>query len=107
MIRNFCTLTARYIHGLLLLRILGATQTVMIIALGANDGLRGLPVSLIQKNLNKLVLLSTQHHTKVLLVGLLLPINYGPLYRTQSNATTQPLVLENIWPFLKKTLSQK
>ena len=56
---------------------------IVIIALGANDGLRGLPVSLIQKNLNNMVTLAEQTHAKVLLVGLLIPVNYGPIYRTQ------------------------
>ena len=56
---------------------------VVIIALGANDGLRGLPVALIQRNLTKLVKLSQAAKAKVLLVGLLLPLNYGPVYRKQ------------------------
>ncbi len=53
---------------------------IVIIELGANDGLRGLMVQEMQKNLNHMVTLVKQQHAKVLLVGVRLPPNYGMDY---------------------------
>lgn len=53
---------------------------IVIIELGANDGLRGLAVQDMQKNLNRMVALAKQHHAKVLLIGVRLPPNYGMDY---------------------------
>ena len=53
---------------------------IVIIELGANDGLRGLAVQDMQKNLNKMVVLATQHHAQVMLIGVRLPPNYGMDY---------------------------
>jgi len=52
----------------------------VIIELGANDGLRGLPLHLVRKNLARMVELSQQAKTQVLLLGMRLPPNYGPRY---------------------------
>ncbi len=51
---------------------------VVILALGANDGLRGLSVDETQANLRRMIQLSQQADAKVLLVGIRLPPNYGP-----------------------------
>lgn len=53
---------------------------VVIIALGANDGLRGLPLAHIRANLTHLVRQCKQAGARVLLVGMRLPPNYGPAY---------------------------
>ena len=53
---------------------------IVIIELGANDGLRGLMVQDMQKNLNRMVALAKQHHAQVLLIGVHLPPNYGMDY---------------------------
>lgn len=50
-----------------------------MIALGANDGLRGQPIDLIYNNLNTMVRSCNQSAT-TLLVGIKLPPNYGELY---------------------------
>lgn len=52
----------------------------VLIELGANDGLRGLPLNAIRANLHKLVAESQQAGAKVVLLGIMLPPNYGPLY---------------------------
>lgn len=57
--------------------------TVVIIELGGNDGLRGLPIALMQKNLDALVHMSEEAHARVLLIGMELPPNYGPQYTQQ------------------------
>jgi acyl-CoA thioesterase I len=53
---------------------------LLLIELGANDGLRGFPISFMNNNLDAMVKLAKQHHTRVLLVGVQLPFNYGPRY---------------------------
>jgi acyl-CoA thioesterase-1 len=56
---------------------------VVILALGANDGLRGLPVAQTQENLAAMVRTAKAGNAKVLLVGMRLPPNYGPAYSRQ------------------------
>jgi acyl-CoA thioesterase-1 len=52
----------------------------VILELGANDGLRGLPVSETRENLARMVRLSQAAGARVLLVGMRIPPNYGPRY---------------------------
>jgi acyl-CoA thioesterase-1 len=51
---------------------------IVILELGANDGLRGLSVRETRANLDKMIAASKRRHAKVLLVGMRLPPNYGP-----------------------------
>lgn len=53
---------------------------VVVIELGGNDGLRGQPPQMIQKNLVQLVQLSQQQKAHVLLFGMKIPPNYGTSY---------------------------
>ena len=53
---------------------------LIIIELGGNDGLRGMPVAGIRANLEKIIKLSQDSGAKVLLVGVRLPPNYGDTY---------------------------
>ena len=53
---------------------------IVIIELGANDGLRGLPLDLMRKNLSRMIDTSLQAKARVLLLGMELPPNYGPRY---------------------------
>ena len=53
---------------------------VVVIALGANDGLRGLPLAEARRNLARMVGASQYVGAKVLLVGMRLPPNLGPEY---------------------------
>lgn len=59
---------------------LKSKPNVVFIALGANDGLRGLDLKQSKKNLEQLVELSRKANAKVLLAGMLIPPNYGPDY---------------------------
>ena len=54
---------------------------VVVIELGANDGLRGLPLDQLRDNLAAMVSAAQATHAKVLLLGIELPVNYGPQYR--------------------------
>jgi len=53
---------------------------IVILELGANDGLRGLPVAQMKHNLDAMMRQSQQAGAKVLLVGMRMPPNYGPDY---------------------------
>src|SRR5215467_6360915 len=54
--------------------------TIVIIELGGNDGLRGLPLPVMQENLAAMVDASQKSGARVLLVGLRIPPNYGRDY---------------------------
>ena len=56
------------------------SPSVVIIALGGNDGLRGLPFTEIENSLAEIIKRCKAHGTQVLLVGVRLPPNYGPVY---------------------------
>lgn len=51
---------------------------VVVIALGANDGLRGLPLPQMRANLDAMIVASRAAGARVLLAGMRLPPNYGP-----------------------------
>ena len=59
---------------------------IVIIELGGNDGLRGLPVRDIRTNLTELVRKSRASGARVLLVGVRMPPNYGPEYTRSFDA---------------------
>ena len=53
---------------------------IVIVALGANDGLRGLPVAQLRDNLAAVLRTAQKTGSRVLLVGMRMPPNYGPHY---------------------------
>ena len=53
---------------------------VVVLELGANDGLRGLPVPAAMDNLRTMIQLAQQNRARVLLVGMRMPPNYGRAY---------------------------
>ena len=55
---------------------------LVVIELGGNDGLRGQPPQLIEKNLSQLVVLSKKTNAEVILLGMKMPPNYGTAYQT-------------------------
>lgn len=76
---------------------------VVAIELGANDGLRGLPIAQIRANLAQLVDLAQAAPARVLLLGIELPVNFGPRYRDQLRAVYADLAQERgtaLVPFL-------
>jgi acyl-CoA thioesterase-1 len=54
--------------------------SVVIVELGANDGLRGLPLAHTRGNLETMVRAAQLAKAKVLVIGMRLPPNYGPTY---------------------------
>lgn len=69
--------------------------SVVIIELGANDGLRGLPASAMAANLQAMIDASKQAGAKVLLIGMRMPPNYGPDYTTRFEKAFQDLARAN------------
>jgi acyl-CoA thioesterase-1 len=53
---------------------------LVVLELGANDGLRGLPVNAAEDNLRSMIALAQKNRAKVLLVGMRMPPNYGRAY---------------------------
>lgn len=53
---------------------------ILIVELGGNDGLRGLPIGQMAANLQSIIDAAQARDAKVLLVGMRLPANYGPAY---------------------------
>lgn len=56
---------------------------IVVLELGANDGLRGLPLATVRANLMRMIELCRAAHAKVLLLGIRLPPNYGPRYASE------------------------
>ncbi len=120
------------------------TPGILVIELGANDALRGLPVNMTEDNLSQMTEAGQKVGAKVLLVGIQLPPNYGGDYssrfaaiyervakkykaavvpfmlkgvadgsdparmfqpdRIHPREEAHPVILENLWPELKKLL---
>jgi acyl-CoA thioesterase I len=118
---------------------------IVIIELGANDALRGLPLGMTENNLAQMTQAAQKSGAKVLLVGMQVPPNYGSDYanrfavlsakvaqaqhasavpfllkgiaddpdptrwfqpdRLHPKEEAQPILLDNVWPELKKLLA--
>ncbi len=61
--------------------------TVVIVELGANDGLRGAQITLVRDNLSAIVDLSRKRGAKVMIIGMRIPPNYGRDYVNRFHAT--------------------
>lgn len=83
---------------------------VIIVALGANDGLRGLPPEQMRANLAKIVSQSQRAKARVLLVGMRMPPNYGETYTRQFEQVYTRLAREHktaLVPFLLQGMDQR
>lgn len=80
---------------------------LVILALGANDGLRGLPVRQMQDNLHAMITASRQAGARVLLIGMRLPPNYGPYAQAFHSAFADLARTERVaWlPFLLEPIA--
>jgi len=67
---------------------------VVIVELGANDGLRGLAINALKDNLEQIINLSQQSGAQVLLLATRLPLNYGAKYLSQFDKVYQDLATE-------------
>jgi acyl-CoA thioesterase-1 len=53
---------------------------ILVVALGGNDGLRGLPPDALKRNLAEIIERAQARHIRVILAGMEAPPNYGPQY---------------------------
>jgi acyl-CoA thioesterase-1 len=53
---------------------------IVVIELGGNDGLRGLPLATSRENLRRSIELARAAKARVVLLGMMIPPNYGPRY---------------------------
>jgi acyl-CoA thioesterase-1 len=67
---------------------------IVIVALGGNDGLRGLSLTDMRENLAAIIRESRAGDARVLLVGVRMPPNYGPVYTSQFSAVYADLARE-------------
>lgn len=85
------------------------TPALVIVELGANDGLRGLPLNEIRANLVTILQAIHAANARALLIGIELPINYGPRYRDQLRLMYRDLAREfnvPLVPFLLEGVAQ-
>jgi len=83
---------------------------MVVIALGANDALRGQPIAGIRDNLEKMVRLARQARAEPVLVGIMIPPNYGIDYAEQFRALYPAIAAKNripIVPFLLEGIADK
>ena len=73
---------------------------IVILELGGNDGLRGYPIDRIQQNLQDMIDLSTKVDARVLVIGMVLPPNYGRRYTVAFETLFRDLAAENEVEFL-------
>jgi len=73
---------------------------VVVVALGANDGLRGLPLGMMRDNLLAMVDAAREAGAKVVLVGMRLPPNYGPAYTTKFQNTFNEVATDRKVPLV-------
>lgn len=73
---------------------------MLILALGANDGLRGLPVESTRENLGKAIDKAKAEGIVTLLAGMKMPSNYGEEYREKYEALFSELAKEKEIPFI-------
>lgn len=64
---------------------------LVVVELGANDALRGLPIAAPRENLRRIVEQIHQSGARVLLLGIEIPVNYGPQYRDSLRAMYRDL----------------
>lgn len=81
---------------------------VLVIELGANDGLRGFPLDTLRNNLQAMIDLGKQSGCRILLLGMQIPPNYGPRYAKEFSGTYTKLAEKNrvaLVPFLLQAVA--
>jgi acyl-CoA thioesterase-1 len=68
---------------------------ILVIELGANDGLRGLPVKELKRNLSEVITRAQAKGIKVILTGMEAPPNFGSAYTSEFRAVYRELAREH------------
>lgn len=84
--------------------------SIIILELGANDGLRGLPLNEMKNNLSVMIDQCNKAKVRVLLVGMQIPPNYGPKYTDTFRQTYRELSQQHtvsLVPFMLENIAAK
>jgi acyl-CoA thioesterase-1 len=73
---------------------------VLVVELGANDGLRGLPVAQMKRNLQTIIQTAIRRGIDVLLTGMEAPPNYGAAYTSEFRRAFRDLATEERVAFM-------
>lgn len=83
---------------------------ITIVALGANDGLRGSDLKTMRSNLERIIDAARSARSQVILVGMQIPPNYGPQYTEKFSATFRDVAKAKrvaLVPFLLEGFADK
>jgi acyl-CoA thioesterase-1 len=72
---------------------------ILVLELGANDGLRGIKLEETERNLFSIIRYAKEKKVKVLLLGLLMPPNYGKTYTKQFETMYKKIAAQEKLPF--------
>ncbi len=81
---------------------------ILVLALGANDGLRGLSTAEMEQNLDRTIALALDNGIRVILAGMAVPSNYGPQYSAAFRKVFSSLARRHnivLIPFLLKDVA--
>ncbi|AXK65702.1 arylesterase [Burkholderia sp. IDO3] len=84
--------------------------SIVVVELGSNDALRGVPLATTEQNLRDIIADARRAHAKVVLVGMYVPANYGPDYTQKFHAVYTRLSKEldvPLVPFLLAGIENK
>ncbi len=73
---------------------------ILLLELGANDGLRGLSLSALKDNLNSIIEQAQSTGAEVVLIGMRMPPNYGPRYTERFHSVYGELARERQLPLV-------
>lgn len=73
---------------------------IVILELGGNDGLRGLPLADVKSNLEAMISAANQNKARVLLLGMRIPPNYGAAYTEKFHAIYRDLARTHRLPLV-------
>jgi acyl-CoA thioesterase I len=79
--------------------------TTVVIALGANDALRGQPIKTLSDNLDTMVGLAQKTGAKVAILGIQIPPNFGPQYTAQLQAAFERVSTQHKLPLAPHLLA--
>ncbi len=74
---------------------------VLILELGGNDGLRGIPPARMRANLEKIITTTKATGAAVVMLGIRIPTNYGPRYRAAFDQVYRDLAAEHRVPWIE------
>ena len=83
---------------------------IVIVELGANDALRGVPLATTEDNLRTIVEQAQQAHAKVVLIGMYVPPSYGPDYTQKFHGVYEQISKDlhvSLVPFLLAGIADK